>query len=165
MRGWSLRARPRNSFPASGNEGRRGAGFTAPRLYDLRNRLGSVNDNLQLCHFFDRGIDLAKPPVEVGDRVGLDIDPSCERRVLGLDGRRRRATLPRMGGNELRVNARGIDDGQAGDKRHEHKTPDPGRCAPPAGEPSDRELRPLHGYRHGDDGQRCTWKQHRHAAD
>ncbi len=34
MRGWSWRARPRNSFPASGNTWRRGAGFTAPRLCD-----------------------------------------------------------------------------------------------------------------------------------
>ena len=61
----------------------------------------------------DGGVDLVEPPVEVGDGVGLDVDPGCKGRVLRLDRRCSRTTLAHVSRDELGVNAGRIDDGKA----------------------------------------------------
>src|SRR5258706_15874099 len=72
-------------------------------------------------------VDLSKPPVEIRDGMGLDIDPGGERCVLCLDGRCSCTTVAHMSGDQLSVDARRVDDGKAGDQRHEHQPPAPAR--------------------------------------
>jgi hypothetical protein len=116
--------------------------------------------------FLDRGVDLAKAPVEIGDLVGLDVDLGSQRRVLRLDGRRRRPAVAHMGSDKLGVHARGVDDGEPKDEGHEGGPPDQCGCAPPPGKPAGRhQLGSLHGDRHGDHRHGRAWKEHHHAAD
>src|SRR5260370_17585264 len=71
-----------------------------------------------------------------------------------------------MGGGELGIDSRGVDDGKPGDERNERETPYPERHAPSTGEPSGgRELGGFHRNLHPDYGQRRAWKQYHHAAD
>src|SRR5258708_13276520 len=71
-----------------------------------------------------------------------------------------------MGGNKLRIPARRVEEGEAGNERDEHATPYPRRRPPPPGEPScGHQLGGLHGDRHADHGHRRSRKQDHHAAD
>jgi hypothetical protein len=46
-----------------------------------------------LCSFLDRHVNLAEPPVEVGDRVGCHLDPGDQGRVLRFEPGHSRAAL------------------------------------------------------------------------
>ena len=48
-------------------------------------------------------IDLAEPPVEVGNGMGLDVDPGGKGGLLGFHGRLCGPTFPHMGGDKLSV--------------------------------------------------------------
>src|SRR5882762_959571 len=61
--------------------------------------------------------------LRVGDGMGLDVDPRSERCVLRFDRRPRRAT--HVGGHELHIHARCVDDDKAADKRDDDETPRP----------------------------------------
>ncbi len=58
-------------------------------------------------------VDLGKPPVEVGNGVGLDTDLRLE--VRGLKAGSSRPAVADMGGDKLCIDARRVDDGEAGD--------------------------------------------------
>ena len=102
--------------------------------------------------------------LRVGDGMGLDVDPRRERCVLRLDRRLRRATLAHVGGHELCIHARRVDDGKAADERDDDETPRPGRHAPSPGKPSrGHELGAFHRTRHSNHGRGRPWKEHDHA--
>ena len=65
-----------------------------------------------LCRLLDRGVDLTKAPVEIGDLVGLDVDLRLDVRRLRLETGSSRTALPDMGGNELGIDTRRIDEGE-----------------------------------------------------
>jgi hypothetical protein len=83
----------------------------------------------------DREVDLADPPVEVGYPLPGDLGARRKRRVLHFHGRRRLSPLADMGRYELGVDASRIDDGKAGDERHQGQPPDPRRHPPAMGKP------------------------------
>src|SRR5262249_34374151 len=95
--------------------------------------------------FLDRGVNLPKAPVEIGDDMNrtfqLGGEGGIPRLEVGLCG----TALPYMGGDKLGVHPGGVDNGQPEDEGYKGASPDPcGRAPPPRQPTRGDELRPLH---------------------
>jgi hypothetical protein len=73
-----------------------------PLTLSLDRREGGYG-SAALGGLINRGIDLAEPPVEVSNGMGLDVDPGGKGGLLGFHGRLCGPTFPHMGGDKLSV--------------------------------------------------------------
>jgi hypothetical protein len=75
-----------------------------------------------LRHLRDRAVYLGKPRVDIGERVGLRVDPGRERSGLSLYGSRRAHPVAEVGRHELRIDTSGVDGGQPRDQDNQHRS-------------------------------------------